>query len=79
MVGKQTGQCQQQTMVLWRGLQLLGCPKVAQHGVKNGVLYMIEHIDNETVKFDTLEHVFTYDQVRDMMRSAFARTYHSCQ
>ena len=42
-------------------------------------MYRIEHVDEKVVKFENLEHKFNYDEVRDMFRLSFARTYHSCQ
>ena len=42
-------------------------------------MYKIEHVDEKVVKFETLEHEFSYDEVREMMRLSFARTLQSCQ
>ena len=36
-------------------------------------------MDEKAVKFENSEHEFSYDEVREMMRLSFARTYHSCQ
>lgn len=77
--GKQTAKNAQQSMLLWKGLELIGCLSTAQRGVKNGVVYRIEEVDNEKVKFEGLDHAFSYNEVRDWMRLSFARTYHSCQ
>ena len=43
------------------------------------MVYTIEEIDDKVVKFEKIEHRFSYDEVRDMTRLCFARTYHSCQ
>ena len=76
---KQATKCAQQSMLLWEGLELLGCLQTPRRGVKNGVVYKIAHVDEKVVKFESLEHQFSYDEVRDMFRLSFARTYHSCQ
>ena len=43
------------------------------------MVYTIEEIDDKLVKFEKIEHKFSYDEVRDMFRLCFARTYHSVQ
>ena len=77
--GKQIAKCAQQTMLLWKGLELIGCLATPQRGVKNGVVYKIEEVDAECVKFEGLEHKFSYNEVRDWTRLTHARTHHSCQ
>ena len=70
--GKQTSKCAQQSMLLWKGLELIGCLATPQRGVKNGVVYKIEEVDAETVKFEGSAHKFSYTEVKDWMRLAFA-------
>ena len=76
---KQATRCAQQSMLLWKGLELIGCLQTPKRGMENGVLYKIEHVDEKVVKFENLEHEFSYDEVREMMRLSFARTLQSCQ
>ena len=75
---KQTARCAQQSMLLWKGLELPGCLATAQHGVIIGVVYKIASLGEKVIQFENLEHKFGYDEVRHMMRLSFARTYHSC-
>ena len=76
---KESRQCAQQNMLLWQGLELLGCVATAERGVKNGMVYKIASVDETVVEFEGLAHKFTYDEVRDMFRLSFARTLQSCQ
>ena len=49
VVGKQAVQCAQQSMLLWKGLELIGCLQAPRRGIKNGMIYTIEEIDDERV------------------------------
>lgn len=67
--GRQAQRCAQQTMLLWPGLQLLGCITTPRKGVKNAVLYTIEMIDDGVVKFVELSFSFTYSEVKEFSGS----------
>ena len=49
VTGKQAAQCAQQSMLLWKGLELIGCLQTPRRGIKNGMIYTIEEIDDQRV------------------------------
>jgi hypothetical protein len=64
-------------MLLWPGLQLLGCGGV----VRNQVLYTVARIDAEggQLWLEGLEKPLSFAQVRTSTRLSFAQTYASVQ
>ena len=67
----------QQCLLLWPGLQLLGCGGVA----RNQVLYTIARIDgeHEELWLEGLEKSLSFAQVKSCLRLSFAQTYASVQ
>ena len=61
------------------GVRTFRLRATAKERHKNGVIYKIEKVDESSVKFENIEHPFSYDEVRDFCRLSFCRTYHSCQ
>ena len=41
-----------QSMWVWPGLDLLGCVPLEKHGIRNGVAYTIDWLDENTVKLE---------------------------
>ena len=49
--------CQPQSMTIWEGIHLIGCPRgsgKAKLGVVQGVVYSVEHIGEDTVTMKML-------------------------
>ena len=49
--------CQPQSMTIWEGIHLIGCPRgsgKAKLGVVQGVMYSVEHIAEDTVTLKML-------------------------
>jgi hypothetical protein len=69
--------CAQQSMLLWVGLQLLGCGGSA----RNQVLYTIAAIDEEKeeLTLEGLARPLSFAAVRASLRLSFAQTYASVQ
>jgi len=65
----------QQSMLLWPGLQLLGCGGAA----RNQVLYTIQKIGEEELWLEGLEKPLSFAQVKSSLRLSFAQTYASVQ
>ena len=47
--------------------------------MKNAVLYTIESIDHEAIKFTELPSTFSFNEVKEFFRLSYARTIQSCQ
>jgi ATP-dependent exoDNAse (exonuclease V) alpha subunit len=67
-----------QEMWIWPGLELLGCLPIEKQGVRNGVLYKIESITEDTVHFEGGISLSKEDCVQ-LMRLSHAMTYASVQ
>ena len=67
-----------QEMFIWPGLELLGCLPIEKQGVRNGVLYKIESINEDTVHFEGGINLSKEDTVQ-MMRLSHSMTYASVQ
>ena len=67
-----------QEMFIWPGLELLGCLPIEKQGVRNGVLYKIESINEDTVHFEGGISLSKEDCVQ-MMRLSHCMTYASVQ
>ena len=68
-----------QTMLLFPGLQLIGCVSAEKKGVRNGCLYTVAAVGDGKVSLAGLEAVFTYEQAKLWLRLSYAQTYASCQ
>ena len=69
-----------QSMWLWPGIELLGCCQAEKKGIRNGVLYKVEHLDEEQERVYLEEGTaLTYEQAKAWLRLSFAQTYASCQ
>ena len=66
-------------MFIWPGIQLFGHVTAEKKGVRNGVLYSVERIEDDKVYLDGNSHGFTLDQVKSWLRLSYAQTYASCQ
>ncbi len=62
-------------MLLWPGLQLLGCGGL----VKNQVLYRIQKIEGEELWLEGLQKPLSFAQAKSSLRLSFAQTYASVQ
>ena len=60
------------------GFELLGCLPLGKQGVRNGVLYKIESITDDTVHFEGQVSLSKEDTVQ-IMRLSHAMTYASVQ
>ena len=67
-----------QELFIWPGLELLGCLPIEKQGVRNGVLYKIESINEDTVHFEGGISLSKEDTVQ-MMRLSHAMTFASVQ
>ena len=67
-----------QEMFIWVGQELLGCLPIEKQGVRNGVLYKIESITEDTVNFEGGISLSKEDTVQ-IMRLSHAMTYASVQ
>ena len=67
-----------QEMWIWPGLELLGCLPIEKQGVRNGVLYKIESITDDTVNFEGGITLSKEDTVQ-LMRLSHCRTFASVQ
>ena len=82
--------CAAQNMWIWVGIELLGCSRCSKK-VRNNVVYTVKGIEEEHVKLSAPEDegqsrqsrqtplALTYQQVADLTRLSFCRTYASCQ
>ncbi len=68
-----------QTMLIWVGLQLIGCVSSEKKGIRNGCLYTILSVGDDVVRFENVDASFTFDQIKQWLRLSFATTYASCQ
>jgi hypothetical protein len=76
--------CAAQSMLLWPGIELLGCCASSSRRVKNNVLYIVESLGEDTARLRAQEGEATpidlsLEQVAALTRLSFARTYASCQ
>ena len=62
-------------MLLWPGLQLLGCGGL----VKNQVLYTIQKIEGQELWLEGLQKPLSFAQVKSCLRLSFSQTYASVQ
>ena len=65
-------------MWIWPGLELLGCLPIEKQGVRNGVLYKIESITDDTVHFEG-GIFWNKEDCMQLMRLSHAMTYASVQ
>ena len=65
-------------MWIWVGLELLGCLPIEKQGVRNGVLYKIESITEDSVHFEGGICLSREDCVQ-MMRLSHCMTFASVQ
>ena len=63
---------------IWPELELLGCLPIEKQGVRNGVLYKIESITDDTVHFEGGIFLSKEDCVQ-LMRLSHAMTFASVQ
>ena len=76
--------CAAQNLFVWPGIELLGCSRCGKR-VRNNVVYTVKGIDEEHVKIsaegegDAGTLTLTYQQIAELTRLSFARTYASCQ
>ena len=70
-----------QEMWIWPGLELLGCLPIEKQGVRNGVLYKIESINEDTVHFESGAGgiCLSKEDTVQLMRLSHAMTYASVQ
>jgi hypothetical protein len=68
-----------QTMLIWPGVQLIGCVSAEKKGVRNGCLYTVASVGDDTVRLEGLEASFTFDQTKLWLRLSYAQTYGSWQ
>ena len=57
--------CQPQSMTIWEGIHLIGCPRgsgKAKLGVVQGVMYSVEHIGEDTVTLKMLPEYRSSDR-----------------
>jgi hypothetical protein len=76
--------CAAQSMLLWPGIELLGCVASNSKRVKNNVLYVVESLNDDTARLRAQEGESTpidlsLEQVAALTRLSYARTYASCQ
>ena len=74
--------CAAQTMLIWQGIELLGCSRSSRK-VRNNVLYTVHQLTEELV-YLSAPHAeellaLTYAQVGELLRLSYAQTYASCQ
>ena len=67
-----------QAMWIWPGLELLGCLPIEKHGIRNGVLYTIESVTEDSVHFEGGISMSKEDTVQ-LMRRSHCMTYASVQ
>jgi len=65
----------QQSMLLWPGLQLLGCGGV----VRNQVLYTVARVGEQELWLEGVSKPLSFAQVKCSLRLSFAQTYASVQ
>ena len=65
-----------QEMFIWKGLELLGCVPIEKHSVRNGVLYKIKSINEDTVHFEGGISLSKEDTIQ-MMRLPHCMSYAS--
>ena len=69
-----------QTMLIWPGIELLGAVPTERKGIRNGCLYTVAEIGEETVSLQELPGVtLTFEQVKLWLRLSYAQTYASVQ
>ena len=70
-----------QEMWIWPGLELLGCLPIEKQGVRNGVLYKIESLNEDTVHFESGAGgiCLSKEDAVQMMRLSHCMTYASVQ
>ena len=67
-----------QSIWIWPGLELLGCVPLERHGIRNGVAYTVETVNETTVKLEGGIELSREDTVQ-MLRLSHAVTYSSVQ
>ncbi len=67
-----------QTMLVWPGIDLIGCLSASRCGIQNGVLYKVVDVTDEKIGLEG-GVVLTHDQAKKWLRLAYAQTYASCQ
>ena len=70
-----------QSLLIWVGIELLGCVVAEKKGIRNGCLYTVESINitAETIRLQGIDVDFTFDQAKQWLRLSYAQTYASCQ
>ena len=77
----QRGQlCAAQNMLVWPGLELLGCSRSGRR-IKNNVTYKVQILNDEhlVIESETENMTLSYAQAAELLRLSFARTYASIQ
>jgi len=73
------GNCAQ-TMLIWPGIRLVGAIPTERKGIRNGCLYTVLEVTDETVLIQELPGiVFTHEQVKMWLRLSFVQTYAAVQ
>ena len=72
--------CAAQSMLIWPGIELLGCSRTGRK-IKNNVLYTVQSMtdDHALLTCETGEVQLNFAQVAELLRLSFAQTYASCQ
>jgi hypothetical protein len=68
-----------QTMLIWPGIQLLGAVPTERKGIRNGCLYTVTEIGEDSVRLQEVDAELTFDQVKSWLRLSYAQTYASVQ
>ena len=77
--GSQTARCAAQSMLIWPGIKLLGCLGRSRKGVRNSCNYTVKSCADNIVTFEEVEHTFTYEEIKDVMRLSHCQTFASAQ
>jgi hypothetical protein len=70
-----------QSMLIWTGIELLGCCAAERKGVRNGCLYTVESVDAaaQSLTLCDVEGALSFEQAKLLLRLSYAQTYASCQ
>ena len=65
-------------MWIWSGIELLGCVPIEKYGIRNGVMYTVELINEDSILLEGGIQLSKEDAVK-MLRLSHAMTYASVQ
>jgi hypothetical protein len=68
-----------QTMLIWPGIQLLGAVPTERRGIRNGCLYTVTEVTEDSVRLQELDGTYSFEQVKSWLRLSYAQTYASVQ